>query len=148
LKNNRKALITQDKIALPFQDIDKNVWHQFIKRGLYVKLNENANTNTRNINSYLDDVLKDPKSNALAFVVLDLRFNPGGDYSLARPFIKGINKRLGENQSFYIITGNGTFSAGIMTATIAKHTLGNKTKILGEPVGDNLQFWADGGSIM
>ncbi|NAS29913.1 hypothetical protein GTQ40_02915 [Flavobacteriaceae bacterium R38] len=148
LKNNWQALITQDRIALPFQHIEKNVWHQFIKNGLYVKLNENVNTENLNISSYLDNILKNPGSKALDFAILDLRFNPGGDYNIARSFIKKIDRRLHKNRPFYIITGNGTFSAGIMTAAIAKHTLGDRVKIIGESVGDYLQFWADGGSIM
>ena len=141
------SLIPPTRAALPFQSVETNVWHQFTKDGLYVKLNENTNTETRNVTNYLEQVLQDSKSATLEFVILDLRFNPGGDYHLARAFIEEMNGRI-NTAPFYIITDNGTFSAGIMTAVIAKHTLGSKAKIVGEPVGDRLTFWADGGSVM
>jgi len=148
LENGWNALPVNHRVALPFQHLEKNVWHEFINNGLYVKLNENANTEHLNINSYLKNITNEFQKKTLEFVILDVRFNPGGDYNLARSFIKAMDKKLDENQPFYIVTGNGTFSAGIMTAAIAKHTLGNKAKIIGEPVGDRLQFWSDGGSVM
>ncbi len=134
-------------LPIPFQNTNSNVWHKPIRNGLYVQLNESVHRETCNIDAYLEKVLHGVKNKPLKFAILDLRFNPGGDYSIARSFIKKINVRLNGNP-FYIITGNGTFSAGIMTAAIAKNTAKSNAIIIGEPIGDNLRFWADGGSTM
>jgi|GEM_PF-2056516 len=136
-----------DLPAIPFQNTNVNVYHRLLDKGLYVQLNENANTNALNINDYLKKVMNEIKNSPLEYAILDLRFNPGGDYHIGRSFIKSINKKL-NGKPLYIITGNGTFSAGIMTAAIAKNAAKGNSIIVGEPIGDRLQFWADGGSVM
>lgn len=132
---------------LPYSNTNAPVTHSFIQNGLYVHLKRNSNSQDVKINAYLAKVLNEARSKTLKFAILDLRFNPGGDYHMGRSFIKGIQKIL-DGKPFYIITGNGTFSAGVMTAAFAKKTAGDNAIILGEPVGDTLHFWADGGSVM
>lgn len=133
--------------AVPFQNTKVNVSHTLLDKGVYIQLNRNANSNTVKVNDYLENVMAKIKNEPLNYAILDLRFNPGGDYHLGRSFITLLNKKLNGNP-FYIITGNGTFSAGIMTAAIAKDVAKDNAIIIGEPVGDRLQFWADGGSTM
>ena len=43
----------------------------------------------------------------------------------------------------YVITGNGTFSAGIYTSFYPKAADPERTLIVGEPVGDRTRFWAE-----
>lgn len=135
-------------IALPFQFLEYNVHHEFLKDVLYVQYNESWNSDNRNVKGYLKDVVKEAETKKLSSVIFDLRFNPGGNYQLARPFLRKMKLRLSEGQPFYIITGNGTFSAGLITAALAKHKFGDQAVILGEKVGDRMQFWADGGAQM
>ncbi|MFD2589159.1 S41 family peptidase [Croceitalea marina] len=146
-KKNWYHLNSSISQPMPFQNTNSNVWHKMVENVLYVQLNENVHSETVNINEYLNEVLNEVKNKSLESTIMDLRFNPGGDYNIARSFIKKINKRLDGNP-FYIITGNGTFSAGIMTAAIAKDVAKENIIVVGEPIGDYLQFWADGGSEM
>ena len=44
-----------------------------------------------------------------------------------------------------MLTGPATFSAGISTAAFVKHAGHGRVVILGEPVGDRLQFFSEGG---
>ena len=82
-------------------------------------------------------------------IVFDLRWNTGGNnYHLPWPFIRFMNDKLKPDQKCWIVTGNPTFSAGIITAAYAQHTLGEKGRVVGEKIGDRMQFWADGGSGM
>ncbi|MGB6840089.1 MAG: hypothetical protein WBE16_03785, partial [Candidatus Sulfotelmatobacter sp.] len=43
-----------------------------------------------------------------------------------------------------LLTSGMTFSAGITTTALIKHSGGDRVTILGEPVGDRLAFFAEG----
>ena len=143
-----KSEVASTELALPFQHLDQNVHHQWIENTLYVQMNDSWNTEERNVNNYLKEVLKSIENKEIDKVIYDLRFNPGGDYHLGRPFIKKVKEILPADGKCYIVTGNGTFSAGIIAAAFAKHELDEQAVIVGEDVGDNLIFWADGGASM
>ena len=120
-----------------------------IDNSLYVQINDNYNTANRHLEKYLDSVAMEVTDVNLDRIILDIRFNPGGNnYHLPWPFIRFMNEKLVDDQKGYIITGNTTFSAGIITAAYAKYILGDKAVFIGEKVGDRLQFWADGGAKM
>jgi len=123
--------------------------HEFIENTLYVQINDNYNTEERYLRKYLKIVTAEMEAKQPIRVVFDLRFNPGGNnYHLPWPFIRSINDYLVGDQKCWVITGHGTFSAGLITAAYAKYTLGGKAVIVGEKVGDRMQFWADGGIKM
>jgi hypothetical protein len=144
-----KSCKPEDLTALPFQEMKQNVLHQLINNSLYVQINENYNTPERHLEEYLDSVSTVVSDKMLDKIILDIRFNPGGNnYHLPWPFIRFMDEKLSSDQKAYIITGNTTFSAGIITAAYAKHILGDKAVFVGEKVGDRLQYWADGGAKM
>lgn len=77
-------------------------------------------------------------------LVVDLRFNTGGDLNLAA----GLMQRLQEATRGirrYVVTGRATFSAGI--SQVASWRQAGDVTIVGEPVGDAMDFWAEGGNI-
>ena len=146
--SNWKSVTETGQIAIPFQELEQNVIHQFFGETLYVQVNENFNSEKRDIKQYLSKVIQEAEDKSLKGIVLDVRFNPGGNYHLVWPFIKSAKHLLSTDQPFYIITGNGTFSAGVITVAYAKKVFGKQAIIIGEPMGDRLQFWADGGVPM
>lgn len=76
-------------------------------------------------------------------LVVDLRFNTGGNLDLATTLMKSLQDKLAGKKVF-VITGRATFSAGI------SHTAQWKqwgAKIVGEPVGDELDTWGEGGNV-
>ena len=75
--------------------------------------------------------------------VLDLRFNTGGNLSLAADLMEKLVERT-EGIPRFVITGRATFSAGMSAA--APWRIPGVT-FVGEPVGDVLEFWAEGGNI-
>jgi hypothetical protein len=77
--------------------------------------------------------------------VLDLRFNTGGNLDLAEELIANLEERTRHIPRF-AITGHATFSAGI-TAVAAWKAAGDLT-IVGEPIGDELDTWSEGGNII
>ena len=79
-------------------------------------------------------------------LVLDLRWNTGGDNTIAKPFLEWV-ARSGFNapDRLFVITGRATFSAGLYSAAwLAQHT---EAVFVGEPVGDVLDYWSEGGNI-
>ena len=80
-------------------------------------------------------------------IVLDLRFNSGGDYPAVYPAIRDLASRLAPDGRLLVLTDATTFSAAIITAALAKHFAGERTRIVGERPGDRLAFWAEGTSI-
>lgn len=79
-----------------------------------------------------------------ANIVLDLRFNGGGDYTKVHSFIKRLPNHLGASGKLYIVTNNCAFSAAIVTAAWAKFYAGPHAVIVGEKIDDRLQFWTEG----
>ncbi len=80
--------------------------------------------------------------------ILDLRFNTGGNNGIAAEFMKRLvaleeGKMIGQ---FYVIIGRSTFSAGISHAAYLKQY--SDAIFVGEPVGDELDTWSEGGNIV
>jgi hypothetical protein len=80
-------------------------------------------------------------------IVLDLRFNDGGEYPTVYRAIKSLPQRLAADGRLMILTNHSTFSGGIITAALAKHFAGPRATIIGERAGDHLAFWAEGNAI-
>ncbi|MEO0573517.1 MAG: hypothetical protein AAF039_17580 [Bacteroidota bacterium] len=144
-----KSCKSEKHRIIPLQNMYQNVHHEFIGNNLYVQINDNYNTQERHLRNYLKGVTDEMKARQPIRVIFDLRFNPGGNnYHLPWPFIRSLNDYLEDHQKCWVITGNSTFSAGLITAAYAKYTLGKKAVIVGDKIGDRLQFWADGGVKM
>jgi len=81
-------------------------------------------------------------------LVVDLRFNTGGNLDLA----EGLFRRLAalplaqEPGRLFVITGRATFSAGLYQAAVLREL--SRAVLVGEPVGDVLDFWSEGGNVL
>lgn len=80
-------------------------------------------------------------------IILDLRFNDGGEYPTIFRAIRSLPRRLAPEGRLVILTDNSTFSGAIITTALAKHFGGNRATIIGEKPGDRLAFWAEGNDI-
>lgn len=80
-------------------------------------------------------------------IIVDHRFNKGGDLRLNAGLMRGLAGRIPEGGRVYIIIGRYTFSAGMVAAAIAAKAGGDKVVIVGEAPGDDLQFWSEGDSV-
>src|SRR6185312_1805599 len=77
-------------------------------------------------------------------VILDNRFNGGGDYTNTSGFASRLPSLT---PHIYILTGVETFSAGITTTVFVKQASApGQTVLLGGEVGDRLAFFSEGGS--
>jgi len=77
-------------------------------------------------------------------IVLDLRFDAGGDYPTVYRALRALPDRLAPGGRLAILTDETTFSAAIIAAVLARHFAGPRAAVLGSRVGDRLAFWAEG----
>jgi hypothetical protein len=77
-------------------------------------------------------------------VILDLRFDTGGDYPELYDAIRKLPSYLAADGKVLVLTDNTTFSASIITAALVKHFVGSRALIVGERPRDRLVFWAEG----
>ena len=77
-------------------------------------------------------------------IVLDLRFDAGGDYPTVYEALRRLAHRLAPDGRLLILTDETTFSAAIITAVLARHFAAPRALLVGSPVGDRLEFWAEG----
>jgi hypothetical protein len=119
---------------------------QLPQRGVYIGLSHNADADEGPIADFLDSALARVRSEHPAFVVLDMRLNGGGDYTTTYAFARALPEAAA-GASIYVMTSSWTFSAAITTVAALKHEGGRQVVIVGEQVGDRLDFWAEGGAF-
>jgi hypothetical protein len=78
-------------------------------------------------------------------LVLDLRFDGGGDISKSVGFFPGLFAAVPGR--IYVIVSRLTFSAGIVAAALVEMSAPGRVVIVGEPVGDRLRFWSEGHEV-
>ena len=80
-------------------------------------------------------------------LVLDLRFNTGGDLQKARPLMEELARsQLGsEPGAIAVLVGSSTFSAGI--SAVAWLRANSKAVLVGAHAGDRLDYWSEGGNV-
>ncbi|MBL8514919.1 MAG: hypothetical protein JNJ55_13085 [Betaproteobacteria bacterium] len=79
-----------------------------------------------------------------AHLVLDLRLNGGGDLTKARDFAECLPKLV--KGRIFALTSPWTFSAAISTLGYLKQAAPDRVTLVGETVGDRLEFFAEGKS--
>lgn len=72
--------------------------------------------------------------------IVDLRGNPGGDFTKALPLIDA----LARGPRCAVLVDAYTFSAAIVVAVLIAHRLGPRAALFGGDMGDDLRFWAEG----
>jgi hypothetical protein len=111
---------------------------------LYVQFraNSTADAGGKDIEAFVQRVRDQLAASRPAHLVLDLRFDIGGDIDktrdLARDMAHAIPGRI------FVLTGPYTFSAGIVFAAAMKHDAPERVTFVGERVGDRLRFWSEG----
>ncbi|MEO9574154.1 MAG: hypothetical protein ABJ263_18125 [Tateyamaria sp.] len=82
-----------------------------------------------------------------ANVVIDLRGNPGGSFLNAMPLIDWLRGNW-RGERCAVLVDAYTFSAAIVTAALLAHHLGMRAQLIGADMGDDLAFFAEGGTIV
>jgi len=112
---------------------------------VYVQLRFNMDVNGASISTFLRETLENLERDHPHSIILDCRQNPGGDLTLSAEAALELPKLASPEGKVYVLTGPGTFSAGIYTSFFPKFADAQRTVVVGEHVGDRAQFWAETG---
>jgi hypothetical protein len=136
-----KHLLSANSLPLYLTNPDTTAHVTYIDslETLYIQINTCAGIDRER--AYIDSVID---SRVVQNIVVDLRFNDGGDYTQLINFSSSIPKKFKGSGKIYLISGKTTFSAGICTLARLKYFAGPKGIIIGQAAGDGLQFWAEG----
>lgn len=111
---------------------------------MFVQFKSNEDVGEEHIKDFISASEADMSAKKPCNLILDIRFDEGGDYTNTASFAKKLTRLIVPGGRIYLLTSPGTFSAGITTAAFVKQAGGNRVTILGEPVGDRLAFFSEG----
>ncbi|HEY2397152.1 MAG TPA: hypothetical protein VGH81_14410 [Rudaea sp.] len=144
-----RALISNDAdLPLPLRDFNSTFRRAWIDHGcaLFIQLKSIADADEQPIADFLSATTEEMRAHPPCHIILDMRFNTGGDYTKAAHFASHLADFLPPSGRIYLLTGPQTFSAAITTTAFVKQAAGPRAIILGEPVGDRLTFYGEGNS--
>jgi hypothetical protein len=111
----------------------------------FVQLKSNVDQGGQSIRDFLSTTEKRLRQSQPCNVIFDLRYDGGGDYVNTYGFARKLPALVPGTGRVIILTGPATFSAGISTAAAVKHAAQERAVLVGEAVGDRLQFYSEGG---
>lgn len=110
--------------------------------GVFVfQMRQNHDAPGQAIAAVLDSVRAEIASARPQHLVLDMRFNGGGDLNLTRRFMQELPGLVPGR--IFVLTSPQTFSAGISSIGYLTQAAPDRVTIVGEPAGDRLVFFAE-----
>ncbi|HUL72385.1 MAG TPA: hypothetical protein VLT86_04750 [Vicinamibacterales bacterium] len=111
---------------------------------IVIQLHANTDRDGQSIAQFLEDADAERHRAGRANVVLDMRFNGGGNLTLTRAFFSSLPRRLPSDGRVIVLMSPWTFSAAISSIGYLKQADPSRVILVGEGPGDRLQFWAEG----
>jgi len=145
--SNWRALVSDDAdLPLSLRDFNATFRRAWIDHGctLFIQLKAIADADKQHIGDFLSATTDEMRAHPPCNIILDMRFNSGGDYTKAARFASHLPDYVPPSGRIYLLTGPQTFSAAITTTAFVKQAAGSRGIILGEPVGDRLTFFGEG----
>ena len=110
-----------------------------------VRLQHIVDSDGQRISPFLASAEETLRAHPPCAVILDLRGDSGGDYTNTWHFAHALPGLVKPGGPIVILTDPQTFSAAITTTAFVKAAGGSRVTIIGEPVGDRLSFFSEGG---
>jgi len=112
---------------------------------LVIELRQTHDAPDRPIRAFLAEMIRELEARRPRNVVLDMRMNGGGDLNTARDFMRRLPTLV--SGRVFALTSPWTFSAAISSVGYLKQAAPDKVSIVGEGVGDRLEFFAEGSPL-
>lgn len=127
---------------LYLRDCARPHWFEYLADDdlLYFQLNSVSDGPRESLAEFLDRLFGFADTHAVRRLVIDVRWNGGGDLTLVRPLVHGLIRRPAVNRpgGLFVITGRRTFSAAqYMCSAIEANT---NAIFVGEPTGSRPNF--------
>lgn len=119
-----------------------NYWYEYLpeSKTVYCQYNAVVNAKEESIEAFYERLFKFINENDVERLVIDMRWNGGGNLFNNRPLINGLisNPKINQRGKLFVIVGRNTFSAAMNgVAQINKHT---RAIFVGEPTGSSPNF--------
>ena len=114
---------------------------------LYAQFRSNDDEAGRSIGDFIKRIEHAIVADRPRSIVLDLRFDQGGNFITTASLMKTLTTLTDSVERVYVLTSAWTFSAGDVSLALVKEHGGNKVTVIGEPVGDRIRLWAEGGTM-
>ena len=108
----------------------------------WIELRQNNSSDDIDIAEFMLDSLEAARTSGRHNIVLDLRMNGGGDLNTTRAWVRRLPRVV--SGRVFVITSPWTFSAAISTTGYLKQSAPDRVTIVGEMVGDRLDFHSEG----
>jgi hypothetical protein len=142
--------LPESRLPLYLQHTERQYWSQYVAKDrlYYIQFSRAGNAPSgESLSDFGKRVIGELNSMKAAKIVVDVRFNTGGDLSIGRPFINQLGQFAKEHKlKLFVVTGRATFSAGIYHAMQLRQFA--DAIIVGEPIGDILEIWSEGGNLL
>ena len=141
------SALLADRAPRYLRNTDQNYWFEHVPENdvLYLQYNRAESVSSRPMASFIKELAEAVTTRPLRAFVVDLRFNTGGDLNVATPLVTTLAPLL-RGVPVFVLTGRATFSAAITHAAQWKQLAG--ATLVGEHVGDGLDFWSEGGNLV
>jgi len=129
---------------LYLQRPEENYWYQHLEDSqiLFVQFNRVQNAPDESVAEFFARVSRIMPEQSIKSIVLDVRFNSGGNNLLNEPVIEWVKSSTqNSKRNFYVIIGRGTFSAAQTLVTKLEAT--TDVILVGEPTGGSPNHFGD-----
>jgi len=135
---------SKNNLPLYLKDRDNMYWFEYLKdrKTFYIQHNGIGNKQDETVADFYKRALSAADANGAETLVIDLRFNGGGNNGLNKAVvIQLIKSRLNSRGKFFVITGRETFSAAQnLVNQIEKYT---EATFVGEPTAAHPNHYGD-----
>lgn len=133
-------------LPLYLRNPTRNYWFEYLPEHgvLYFQYNRSQDAADESTARFGERLLAALERHRPRAFVMDVRFNTGGNLTLAEGLMRTLQERT-RGMARFVVTGRATFSAGI--THVASWRQAGDVTIVGEPVGDDLEMWAEGGNV-
>jgi len=138
-----KAALRPEKLPLYLQHPERNYWVEYLPEPaiIYLQYNRAQGMADEPMADFIRRVTRLVDEHSVKGLIIDVRFNTGGDAGVGTPLVETLAARL-KGAPVAVLTGRATFSAGI--THVAQWKQFANAMIVGEPVGDHLDSWSEG----
>ena len=141
---NKDAVVTLQPESYPatFSNGDHYRYFMLTEDTLFLQYNSCSNDPAYPIGQFTSEVITSIVTEKPKTLLLDLRFNGGGNSTLLQPLIREIASiQQRQPLSVYVLIGGGTFSSALMNAVQCKQRI--HCTLVGTPTGGSINHYGE-----
>lgn len=138
------ALASQYHTLLPYKQGDKDYWYEYdaARKIIYFNFQHCIDDDNQPFPQFASELFSKIESTHPDKIVIDLRFNSGGNSGVLRPFIDSIeHSYLNKKGHFFVLIGKSTFSSALMNAIELKRF--SNAILVGQMTSGNINHYGE-----